>query len=247
MKHLTSCLAKGCLVFLVVAAAWLLLYLTVNSMTVPAPWLVAKNLFFGLFTFLPIHIAASFLRVLGSSLAALGLGLPIGILIGYKEKVRAIASPFLYFAFPVPKLALLPIIMLLFGLGETAKLLMIFIIIFFPIVMDIAAAVRGMDQEVFNALRAFGIRNRDIRRLVVLPGLRPAILNSLKISTGIALSILFFAENFGTRYGLGYFIMTSWQKLDYINLYTGILALSFLGFLLFLLLDSLEKRYAKWL
>ncbi len=246
MKRFYEQLVKGLMVFGTILACWFLLYWIVDGPIVPHPFLVAKNFFKGLGTFLPPHILASFLRVFISSILALGLGLPLGTLMGYKQKVHDIAAPFLYFAYPIPKLALLPIVMLLFGLGEVSKLLMIFIIIFFPFVMDISAGVRNMDQEVFNALRAFGIRNRDIRRRVVLSGLWPTILNSLKISTGIALSILFFAENFGTQEGLGYFVMNSWQKLDYINLYTGIVTLAVIGFLIFFLLDLAEKRCTKW-
>ncbi len=246
MKKLFDDFIKGAMVFVGITVLWFLLYWLVDSVVVPQPLAVVKNFFRGLGTNLPPHIIASFLRVFFSSLLALAIGLPLGILMGYKEKVHAVAAPFLYFSYPIPKLALLPIVMLLFGLGEASKLLMIFLIIFFPIVMDISAGVRNMDQEVFNALRAFGIRNRDIRRRVVLPGLWATILHSLKISTGIALSILFFAENFGTQKGLGYFIMNSWQKLDYLNLYTGIFTLAIMGFLLFFALDLAEKQCTKW-
>ena len=246
MKKLFDDFIKGAMVFFVIIVLWFLLYWLADSAVVPQPLAVVKNFFRGLGKNLPPHIFASFLRVFFSSLLALAIGLPLGILMGYKEKVHAVAAPFLYFSYPIPKLALLPIVMLLFGLGEASKLLMIFLIIFFPIVMDISAGVRNMDQEVFNALRAFGIRNRDIRRRVVLPGLWATILNSLKISTGIALSILFFAENFGTQKGLGYFIMNSWQKLDYLNLYTGIFTLAIMGFLLFFALDLAEKQCTKW-
>ncbi len=246
MKKLFDDFIKGAMVFVGITVLWFMLYWLVDNVVVPQPLAVVKNFFRGLGTNLPPHIIASFLRVFFSSLLALAIGLPLGILMGYKEKVYAVAAPFLYFSYPIPKLALLPIVMLLFGLGEASKLLMIFLIIFFPIVMDISAGVRNMDQEVFNALRAFGIRNRDIRRRVVLPGLWATILHSLKISTGIALSILFFAENFGTQKGLGYFIMNSWQKLDYLNLYTGIFTLAIMGFLLFFALDLAEKQCTKW-
>lgn len=246
MRKTLAALAKGCFVFAVLIGAWLLLYLAIDTPIVPHPLAVGKNLVYGLRSFLQPHIGASLLRVFLSTLAALVIALPLGLLMGYKKGAYALGAPFLYFAFPVPKLALLPIVMLLCGLGEISKLLMLFLIIFFPIVMDITAGVRNMDREGFYVLQAFGIHSRDIRRRVVLPGLLPVIFNSLKISTGIALSVLFFAENYGTQKGLGYFIMNSWQKMAYVDLYTGIAALSLLGFLLFLALDGAEKHCTKW-
>jgi NitT/TauT family transport system permease protein len=188
----------------------------------------------------------SALRVTASSFFALLIGVPLGIAIGYKASWDRVLSPFIYLSYPIPKLALLPIIMLLFGLGEISKTLMIFLIIFFPIVVDCAGAVKAMDKEVFMVLRAFGAGGKYICAKIVAPGIIPDILVSLKITTGIALSILFFAENFGTQTGLGYLIMTSWQKLDYVNLYTGILTLSLLGLAIFLILDILEKKLTAW-
>ena len=238
-------LLQGFFILLFTLAIWQLLASVLNTPVFPGPvktlWHFRQNFFI-----MPRHIAYSTLRIIISIAAALLIGIPLGIAIGYSPKLRRIFSPFLYLSYPIPKLALLPVIMLLFGLGETSKIIMIFLILFFPVTMDIAASVRSMNKELFQTMHAFGLKEPDIIKHVIFPGILPDILTSLKVSIGIALSILFFAENYGTQYGLGYFIMNSWQKMNYTDLYGGIFTLAILGFFIFLLLDFIEDKVTAW-
>lgn len=239
-------LRQTALVIVTSLILWYLLALVLATPALPPPLPVIVNLGHELLHGLCRDVAYSMTRVLASTAAALLLGVPLGILIGYGQRWDRLLSPFLYLSYPVPKLALLPVIMLLLGLGEASKMLMIFLIIFFPVTIDVIAAVKSMDRELLDVLRIFGIRGKTLCLRVILPGLAAPILNSVKITTGIALSVLFFAENYGTRYGLGYYIINSWQKMAYIDMYTGILALALLGFLLFMALDLAEKQVTKW-
>lgn len=239
-------LGQGLLILLFTLFVWQMLSLLLASPVLPKPGQILQNFAHTIGGRLPIHIVASFLRVACSMLAALAFGIPLGVAMGYSPRLNRLFSPLLYLSYPIPKLALLPVMMLLFGLGEISKIIMIFLILFFPVTVDIAGSVRAMDKEIFQTMRAFGAKDADIVRRIVLPGIMPAILVSLKVSVGIALSILFFAENYGTQHGLGYLIMTSWQKMDYVNLYTGIFTLSLLGFFIFLFLDWLEDRATVW-
>lgn len=234
------------LVFGATLILWALLSLLYQHPTLPPPWEVIANIFKEAQGDLWLNIAASALRVILATACGLILGVPLGVIIGYSSLGHKILSPFIYFSYPVPKLALLPILMLLFGLGEISKILMIFLIIFFPIVMDAAAGVKSIDRSIFDMLRSYGIKDKDICLRVVLPGILPAILNSLKVTTGISLSVLFFAENYGTTAGMGYYIMNSWQKMDYVDLYSGVLVLAILGFIIFCLIDAGERRVTKW-
>ena len=225
---------------------WQIAAIIAAAPILPFPVHVIRHLSGSLSGSMPLHIAYSLMRVCAGVIIATVIGLPLGIAIGYSPLLSRWLSPFLYLTYPIPKLALLPIIMLLFGLGETSKVIMILLILVFPITVDIAGSVRATDREIFQAMKAFGISDFAIARKVILPGIIPAALDSIKVSLGIALSILFFAENYGTRYGLGYYIMNSWQKMDYINLYTGIFTLSLLGFILFLILDFIDDRVSAW-
>ena len=239
-------LGKICLIFGVTLGLWAGLALLYQHPTLPPPWTVLANIISDSGAALGLNILASTGRVLCATALALIFGVPCGILIGYSAKWDKYLSPFIYFSYPVPKLALLPILMLLFGLGEISKGLMIFLIIFFPVVMDVTAGVKAMDRNIFEVLRSYGVGGREICIQVIFPGVLPTILNSLKITTGIALSVLFFAENYGTTAGLGYYIMNSWQKMDYVDLYSGVLILAILGFGFFCLIDYVERRVTQW-
>ena len=239
-------IGQGLGILLFTLVAWHIIAMILSTPVLPYPALVIRSLFSGLAGGLPLHIAYSSMRIALSVLAALVVGLPLGIAIGYSKSLSRWLSPFLYLSYPIPKLALMPVIMLLFGLGETSKTIMIFLILFFPVTVDIAGAARAMNKEVFQTMKAFGACDMAIARCIVLPGVIPAVLDSLKVSLGIALSILFFAENYGTQHGLGYFIMNSWQKMDYINLYAGILTLALMGFALFLILDFIDDKVTAW-
>ena len=148
---------------------------------------------------------------------------------GYFKKIDLILSPIIYFSYPIPKIALLPIVMLIFGLGDLTKIVMIFLITFFPVVVNIKDEVKNIPEDVFYTMYSLGATNIQIIKEIVFPGSLKAILTSLRISIGTAISVLFFTENFGTEYGMGYFIMDSWMRINYIQMYSGILILSIIG------------------
>ena len=82
---------------------------------------------------------------------------------------------------------------------------------------------------------------------LILPAVMPKIITSLRISVGVSISILFFGENFATTYGIGYFIMNSWMMVNYVEMFSGIIALSIMGLFIFKLIDLLEKRFCGWI
>ena len=239
-------IGKGSCILLFTLLLWQIVAVILASPILPYPVHIIRHFFGALSGSLPVHIAYSLMRIALSVIFSLIVGVPLGIIIGYSHTLSRWLSPFLFLSYPIPKLALLPIIMLLFGLGEMSKTIMIFLILFFPITIEIAGSVRAMDKEIFQTMKAFGVNDTAIARRIILPGVIPAVLDSLKVSLGIALSILFFAENYGTQHGLGYYIMNSWQKMDYTNLYTGIFTLALLGFILFLILDLIDDRVSAW-
>ena len=192
------------------------------------------------------HAFYSLRRIMTGILLTLLAGVPLGILMGYLKKVDFLFSPLLYFSYPVPKMALLPIVMLLFGLGETAKIVMIFLITFFPVVVNIRDDVKNIPQEVFYPVLSLGAGHFQIIKEIILPGVVPVALTSLRLGFGTAISVLFFTENFGTEYGLGYFIMDAWMRVNYIEMYSGIFILSMIGLILFVAIDALENILCPW-
>lgn len=232
--------------FILIFILWQVTAKVSQTPILPTPLDVLINIIENIQSEMGIHVLYSLRRIIVGILFTLFIGVPLGILMGYFKKVDILISPILYFNYPVPKIALLPIIMLLFGLGDITKVIMIFLITFFPIVVNIRDEVKNIPKEVFYPMYSLGASEFQIIKEIVLPGITPALLTSLRIGIGTAISVLFFTENFGTQYGMGYFIMDSWMRINYIQMYSGILILSIIGLLFFVLIDVLETILCPW-
>ncbi len=195
---------------------------------------------------LKIHLGYSCGRVLlGMGIAAL-VGAVMGYLMGMFPKFNWILSPLLYFTYPIPKVALLPAVMLLCGLGLLSKTLMIVLIVIFQIILTVRDAVQSLPTENFYLLRALGANPWQIFREIVFPASLPSLLTAIRLGLGTAISILFFTETYGTSYGIGYFIMDAWMRMNYPEMYAGIFLLSLCGFFFFFMVDQLEKITCRW-
>lgn len=193
-----------------------------------------------------VHLGYSLWRIVGGVLLAVAVGYPLGICLGYSPKLARIMSPVIYLTYPTPKIALLPIVMLLFGLGEFSKLLLIFLIVVYQVVIAVRDAAGDIPGEYYYPLASLGADFSDIFRHVLAPATLPAFFTALRVAMATAVSVLFFTETFGTEYGLGYFIMDAWLRVSYREMYAGIILLAGLGISLFGLLDYLDGRWNRW-
>jgi len=232
--------------FIIMYAVWQAFAMFLNKPLFPTPYVIIINIVKTFQSDIAIHVGYSLIRIIAGLLFTLAIGVPVGILMGYFKKVDLILSPIIYFNYPVPKIALLPIVMLVFGLGDLTKIAMIFLITFFPVVVNIKDEVKNIPEEVFYPMYSLGATNFQIIKEIVFPGSLKSILTSLRIGIGTAISVLFFTENFGTEYGMGYFIMDSWMRVNYIEMYSGILILSMIGLFFFILIDVLEGIFCPW-
>lgn len=230
---------------LLILGIWQIIGMITHTPLFPTPVDICTNIL-KTHSEIGIHLVYSLIRILFGIFLTLIIGVPLGIILGYFKKSDLLFSPILYFSYPVPKMALLPIIMLLFGLGELTKIMMIFLITFFPVVVNIRDEIKNIPKEVYYPMYSLGASTLAIIKEIILPGIIPAILSSLRIGIGTAISVLFFTENFGTEYGMGYFIMDSWMRINYIQMYSGIMILSSIGLLIFLAIDLLESIICPW-
>jgi NitT/TauT family transport system permease protein len=193
------------------------------------------------------HFLASLWRVLASTALAIALAAPAGLALGQSKRLNSLFSPLIYLLYPVPKVVLVPIVLLFFGLGDLPKIILIFMILFFQIlvlVRDQAAAIR---PELVQSVRSLGAGRRALFRFVYLPASLPAILTALRQSVGTAVAVLYVAELFATRRGLGYYIYLNGSTLyNYPAMYAGILALSLMGLGLYFTVDWLERKLCPW-
>ena len=246
MKRFSRHLLQLCWGAILLHLVWILGYLFISSPVLPAPWQVYEHLTHLDGAELLGHTLASFRRIAWGVLVATGLASSIALLMYLFPKVGRVVSTFIYFSYPIPKLALLPIVMLLAGLGEATKVVMIVLIILFQLIVSIRDALRGISSEHHALLRSLGAGRRAELRHLLLPATLPAMLSALRIALGTAISVLFVTETYGTTRGLGYYITDAWMRLDYLGMYAGIALLSISGVLLFILIDWLEQLLCPW-
>ena len=193
-----------------------------------------------------VHAGYSLMRIVLGLFAAVAVGYPIGVLMGYFPRVNRLLAPLLYLTYPVPKIALLPVVMLLFGVGEWSKLILVFLIIVFQVVVAVRDAVAAIPSETYAPLRVLGASFAQIVRHIIVPASLPKFITAVRVAMATAISVLFFTETFGTQYGIGYYIMDAWLRVNYLDMYAGIVVLSAMGLLLFILLDWTERRMCAW-
>lgn len=232
--------------FLAIVVLWYFASLLSDNPIIPSPTAVFINIVRIMRTRMGAHVLYSLWRIFGGITISILIGVPIGYLMGYSVKVDKILVPVVYFTYPVPKIALLPVIMLLFGLGEWSKLIMIALIIVFHVIITSRDAVRSIPVEAYYSLHSLGATRVQIFKEIVVPASLPDVLTATRLALGTALSILFFTETFGTDYGMGYFIMDSWMRVNYLDMYSGIVVLSIMGICIFTLIDIAENYLCSW-
>ncbi len=232
--------------FIVVIVLWWAIAAILNLPIIPSPYKVFLTIMEIFKSKMEIHVMYSLGRIMAGIVISILVGVPLGFLMGYFNKADKILSPLVYFTYPVPKLALLPIVMLLFGLGETSKLTMIILIIVFQIIIGSRDAVKSIPEETFRSLQSLGASKMQTFTEIILPASLPEVLTATRLALGTAVSILFFTETFGTEYGMGYFIMDSWMRVNYLDMYAGIVILSFMGFCIFTAIDIAENYICSW-
>ena len=232
---------------LLVLCFWYILALGISSPIVPYPHRVMVHLWVSLnqqSTYL--HLLYSLYRMTMGIILALFFAIPVGMAAGRIQAMDQVISPILYLLYPLPKIAFLPVFMVLFGIGDTSKIILIAVIIFFPAAVTIRDGVREISHDYLELARAYHLTGTHILRDILWPGILPRVFSSLRITLGISLSFLFISENYAAVYGLGYFIMNSWVMAHYISMYTGIILLSLLGLGLYILIDLLERFAVPW-
>ncbi|WP_239004637.1 ABC transporter permease [Paenibacillus tepidiphilus] len=246
MKRRLWHIARLLLVFLAMNLIWYLLYLLLHHPILPSPGPVYRAMFELEGRDVALNVGYSLLRIFEGVVLALVIGLLIGLLMGRSPFWNRVLDPVVYLTYPIPKIALLPVVMLFFGLGETSKVLMITLILLFQIIISVRDGIKAIPESTYDVLTSIGATTAQKFWNVTLPGALSVILSTIRISLGTAISVLFFTEIYGTEHGMGFFIMDAWLRLDYSEMYAGILLFSFVGFVLFLLVDLLDHRFMKW-
>ncbi|PBI95851.1 putative aliphatic sulfonates transport permease protein SsuC [Variovorax boronicumulans] len=195
---------------------------------------------------LPYQVLTSLSRAcIGFVLGALP-GLALGVVMGLVPMVRAAVQPIVGAIFPIPKVAILPLIMLIFGIGEGSKWAIIAIGVFFQVLIATSTGVANIDRIYLDVGRNFRASRAAVCFTIALPGALPTIFAGLRLGWGIALLLLVTAEMVSSDSGIGYLIWRAWQTLAIEDMYVGLVTIAALGTLSFWLFDAAERRMLPW-
>jgi NitT/TauT family transport system permease protein len=192
------------------------------------------------------HIGISLMRVGVGFIAGVGSGVLIGLTMGIFRPVRAALTPIVASLFPVPKLAILPVLIIFFGIGELSKVLVIAIGVFFISLINTVSGVVNIDRIYLDVAKNLGVSGRSFYWNVAIPGAMPSIVAGMKLSLGVALLLIVAAEFVGASSGVGYLIWSSWQNFSLERMFVGLVTLAGLGYLFTMSLEFLESRILPW-
>jgi NitT/TauT family transport system permease protein len=192
------------------------------------------------------HGLISAARIFASMILALAGAVPAGVLLGRCPAAARIFGPLTAMLYPLPKVVFLPVFAALLGLGNAPKILLITLVIFFQILVVTRDAAASIPAASLLSMRSLNAGRGQIFRHLILPSCGPHILTSLRVTTGTAIAILFFAETFASFDGLGHFILEGMETREYPAMYAGITALALLGLFFYAAIGLLERRLCSW-
>ncbi|MDR3135959.1 MAG: ABC transporter permease [Coriobacteriales bacterium] len=233
------------LALLVIFVAWQLLALAVDSPALPTPLATVPMLFRYAGQLAPDFLTSLY-RVVAAMLLGATLAMPLGLVIGRMPRLDAVLAPMLYILYPIPKIVFLPVLLVLLGLADAPKIILIAITVFFQVLVTVRDAGKEVPEAAILSIRSLGAGRLDVFWHVMIPASLPALFTALRVSSGTAVAILFLAETLAGSTGLGYFIVDSWALLDYPRMFAGIIAMAFLGVFLYEVFDIAEQRLARW-
>jgi ABC-type nitrate/sulfonate/bicarbonate transport system permease component len=172
--------------------------------------------------------------------------LVLGIAMGLNRWMRAAFDPIVAATYPIPKSAILPLALLIFGLGEGSKIFMVAIGVFFPVVINATTGVLEINRIYLDVGRNYKASRWDTFWTIALPGALPVIMTGFKLGIGIGLILIAIAEMIGAKSGLGYMIWTAWETFSVEQMYVGLFTIAIIGFVLTFLLNELERLIIPW-
>jgi NitT/TauT family transport system permease protein len=192
------------------------------------------------------HLGVSAFRVAGGWIVGTSVGLAVGFAIGLASIPRSVGIPMVSALFPIPKIALLPLMILWLGIGEASKIATIALGVFFPTVIAVYAGVDAVPRNLVRMAQSFGVPAHDVLRKIVVPGALPGIIAGFRITASIALILLVSAEMIGAEHGIGQFVLQAGNLNNAEDLLAGIVVLSLLGLTIGTTLTHLERHLLRW-
>jgi NitT/TauT family transport system permease protein len=193
-----------------------------------------------------MHIWASLQRLFFGFWLGLVPALLLGVMMGLSRPIRAALQPLISGTYPIPKSALLPLILLIFGLGEMSKVVMVAIGVFYPVVLNTVTGVAQVSPIYYDVAKNYGANKWKVFRTVAIPGAMPSIMTGIELGAGLGLILIAIAEMMGAQEGLGFMIWNAWQLFSVETMYVGIFIIAVIGYALALLLAEVGRLLMPW-
>ena len=232
--------------FMLLHFLWFLGHFLINDRIIPSPIVVYASMDASFWLMMTRHISHSLWRLFLSLSLSIVIGLGVGLLLAQSKTISKYLNPFIYFTYPIPKMAFLPVVMILLGLGNPTIITMIILIIVFQIIINVRDGINSIPEENYQTLLVIGANKWQLFKDVTFPAALSQILSSTRVALGTATAVLFITENNGRIYGVGRFIMDAQSRIHWVDVFAGIIVLSIMAFLLFLIIDILESKFMKW-
>jgi NitT/TauT family transport system permease protein len=219
----------------------------VNPLFLPAPSAIARAIYqLAISGALWQHVSASLLRIGVGWLLGTGAGVAVGFAIGLSRLARSIGITFISALFPIPKIALLPLLILWLGIGEEPKIATIALGVFFSTAISVYSGVDAVPRNLIRMAQSFNVPFATIVRKVIWPGALPAILAGFRITASIALLLVVSAEMIGAQFGIGAFVLQAGNLMQTDQLLAGVVILSVFGLAVGKMINWLETRLLHW-
>ncbi|WP_371859601.1 ABC transporter permease [Tenuibacillus multivorans] len=192
------------------------------------------------------HVQVSLIRILAGFLLGVIPAITLGLLMGMYSAIRHFFSPLIMALMPIPTLALLPLILIIFGIGEFSKIVTIAASVFFPVVINTAAGVTNIDKIYADVAKNYGANPTDFFLKIALPGAMPVMMEGIQMGQAIALLTIVAAEMIGANSGIGYVIWMNYKAFLIPEMFVGLILISFFGYLFSLLLRGLQSKLIPW-
>jgi ABC-type nitrate/sulfonate/bicarbonate transport system permease component len=192
------------------------------------------------------HLSASLWRLAGGFLIGTIPGIALGLVMGLSRYVRAALDPIVAATYPIPKIAILPLVMLYLGIGEASKIAIIAIAVIYLVLINTMVGVLTIERVYFDVAKSYNAPWRKLFTRVIIPGAAPMIFAGLRLSLGVSLIVIVSAEFVAAKAGIGYLIWSSWETLVIENMFVGIIVITVLGVVSTFLLKELERVLMPW-
>jgi len=244
LRSKATSVAAATVVFFVL---WHVVAICMNKAFLPTP-LASFSAFFRIVAGGEImgHFFVSAWRIVLSLVVAGVPAVLLGLWMGQSKVVYSFLSPFIFFLYPLPKVVFLPIIVILTGIGNAPKIILIALVVFFQVVVVAMDASKSVPASAIQSIRSLNAGKFQIYCHLILPFAMPQIFTSLRISLGTATAVLFLAETFASADGIGYFIMDSMSRRAFDLMYAGIIAMALLGLAVYAAIGFAERYFCRW-